>query len=292
MITHCTAVAPSTAGGAVFEKFLSEITLGDRELSEFLQASLGACLSGALEDHWMLFWIGQGRNGKNTLGDLVEDVMGDYAVKIQASTLMAKSFESHPAEIAQLQGARIAISSEIDAGDFWHEARIKELTGDATLRARFMRENFFTFQRTQKHLVYGNCRPQLRSVGSAIKSRIKIVPFKASFLDREDKDLPRRLREELGYVLAWLIEGHSKWLTAGKKLPQCAAVEAESVDYFASQSTPEMWLAERCEVLSPDDRPLLQLPRSTDLYRDYSEWKKRRGEQPVSQTRWAEAMGG
>ena len=249
-ITHCTAVAPSAAGDAAFEEFLSEITLGDRELSEFLQVSLGACLSGALEDHWMLFWIGQGRNGKNTLGDLVEDAMGDYAVKIQASTLMAKSFESHPAEIAQLQGARIAISSEIDAGDFWHEARIKELTGDATLRARFMRENFFTFQRTQKHLVYGNCRPQLQSVGSAIKSRIKIVPFKASFLDREDKDLPRRLREELGYVLSWLIEGHSKWLSAGKKLPQCAAVEAESADYFASQSTPEMWLAERCEIFS------------------------------------------
>ena len=291
-ITHCTAVAPSTASGAVFEKFLTEITLGDRELSEFLQVSLGACLSGAIEDHWMLFWVGQGRNGKNSLGDLIEDVMGDYAVKIQASTLMAKSFESHPAEIAQLQGTRIAISSEINDGDFWHEARIKELTGDATLRARFMRENFFSFQRTHKHLVYGNCRPQLRSVANAIKSRIKIVPFKASFIGREDKDLPRRLREDLGYVLAWLIEGHTKWLASGKNLPQCAAVEAESLDYFASQSTPEMWLAERCESVIMDDRPHMQLPRSTDLYRDYSDWKKRRGEQPVSQTRWAEVMRG
>ena len=70
----------------------------------------------------------------------------------------------------------------------------------------------FTFQRTHKHLVYGNSRPQLRSTDSAIRSRIKIVPFKVSFRGREDKDLPRRLREEMGFVLQWLIVGtRSGW---------------------------------------------------------------------------------
>ena len=292
MITKCTIAAPDAAGdGSVFRKFMMEITGGDRELVEFLQVSLGACLSGALEDHWMMFWIGEGRNGKNALGDLVEELMGDYALKIPASTLMAKAFEGHSAEVAQLQGARIAMSSEINDGDFWHESRIKELSGDATIRARFMRENFFTFRRTHKHLVYGNHRPQLRSVGDALKSRIKIVPFKVQFTgDREDKSLPGRLRRELGFVLQWLIDGHSKWMAAGKKLPACAAVEAESADYFASQSTPEMWVAERCEILPGDDRTARQLPGSTELYRDYSEWKKARGEQPVSQTRWAQGV--
>jgi putative DNA primase/helicase len=292
LITKCTIAAPDTVGdGPIFRKFMMEITDSDEELIQFLQVSLGACLSGALEDHWMLFWIGEGRNGKNTLGDLVEELMGDYALKIPASTLMAKTFEGHSAEIAQLQGARIAMSSEINDGDFWHEARIKELSGDATIRARFMRENFFTFRRTHKHLVYGNHRPQLRSVGNAIKSRIKIVPFKVMFTgEREDKSLPGRLRAELGYVLQWLIDGHSKWLAAGKKLPKCAAVEAESADYFASQSTPEMWLAERCEILTEDGRQSRQLPGSSDLYRDYSDWKKARGEQPISQTRWAQGV--
>jgi putative DNA primase/helicase len=292
MITKCTTAAPNAGGdGVVFRKFMMEITDGDEELIQFLQVSLGACLSGALEDHWMLFWIGEGRNGKNTLGDLVEELLGDYALKIPASTLMAKAFEGHSAEIAQLQGARIAMSSEINDGDFWHESRIKELSGDANIRARFMRENFFTFRRTHKHLVYGNHRPQLRSVGNAIRSRIKIVPFKVQFTgEREDKSLPGRLRGEMGYVLQWLIDGHSKWLAAGKKLPKCAAVEAESADYFASQSTPEMWLAERCEILTEDVRQSRLLPGSSDLYRDYSEWKKARGEQPISQTRWAQGV--
>lgn len=291
-LTMCTAVTPSHEGGAAFDKFMGEITQGDRALAEFLQVSLGACLSGAVESHWMLFWIGQGRNGKNTLGDLVQDAMGDYARKVPTSTLMAKSHEGHPTEIANLQGIRLALSSEINDGEYWHEARINEVTGDGTLSARFMRGDLFTFQRTHKHLIYGNHRPQLRTVGNAITSRIKIVPFKASFLGREDADLPRRLRENLGYVLAWLIEGHSKWLAAGKRLPPCQAVEAESADYFAAQSTVDMWLAERVQVLTTDDRNVLALHKAGELYRDYAEWKKERGENPVSMTRWAESLRG
>lgn len=290
-ITMCTAASPCSDGGAVFDRFMDEVTLGDRELVEFHQVSLGACLSGAVEAHWMLFWTGSGRNGKNTLGDLVQDAMGDYARKVPTSTLMAKQHEGHPTEIANLQGVRLAFSSEINDGEHWHEARINELTGDATLSARFMRGDLFTFRRTHKHLIYGNHRPQLRTVGKAITSRIKIVPFKASFLGREDADLPRRLRENLGYVLAWLIEGHRKWLHSGKRLPRCKAVEDESADYFAAQSTPEMWLAERVQILATDTRLANQCPRSGDLYQDYAGWKKARGENPISQTRWAETMG-
>jgi putative DNA primase/helicase len=238
----------------------------------------------------MLFLIGQGRNGKNTLGDLVQDAMGDYARKVATSTLMAKSHEGHPTEIANLQGIRLAVSSEINEGEHWNEARINELTGDATLSARYMRGDFFTFPRTHKHLIYGNHRPQLRAVGDAIKSRIKIVPFSASFVGREDADLPRRLREELGYVLGWLVEGHRKWLAAGKRPPFCQAVEDETADYFASQSTVEMWLSERVEILNPDNRAALSLPKAGDLYRDYKTWKETRGESPVSMTRWADSM--
>jgi putative DNA primase/helicase len=139
-------------------------------------------------------------------------------------------------------------------------------------------------------LVYGNHRPQLRAVGDAIKSRIKIVPFRASFIDREDADLPSRLRENLGYVLGWLVEGHRKWLTAGKRLPHCQAVEEETTDYFEAQSTVEMWRSERTQILNPDNRAASSLSKAGDLYRDYKTWKETRGESPVSMTRWADSM--
>lgn len=153
-----------------------------------------------------------------------------------------------------------------------------------------MRGDHFTFRRTHKHLIYGNHRPQLRSAGNAIRSRLKIVPFRASFAGREDADLPARLRGNLGYVMAWLIEGHAKWLAAGKRLPACRAVEGESADYFEAQSTVDMWINERLQIVPNDSRSVRLLPQASALYRDYVSWKVTRGENAVSMTRWGEAM--
>jgi putative DNA primase/helicase len=294
MITLCTTAAPDTAGdGPTFRNFLMQITGGDEDLIRFHQISLGACLSGAVEDHWLLFWYGVPRAGKNTLGELVEALMGDYARTVPTSTLMSKKFESHPTEMANLQGIRLATSSELSDGDHWNEARIKQLTGDATLSARWIGGNFFEFERTFKLLVYGNYKPQLRSADDALRARLKIVPFNVSFVGREDKGLPGRLRAEMGYVLQWLLEGHQQWLAAEKKVPRCAAVEAEISHYFEGQSTPKLWLKECCEILLKDDRPDLQLHTVVECYRSYKNWKEARGESPLSQTRWQpEALQG
>ena len=289
-ITKMTEVAPSVERGEVFTQFLWEITDGDFELMDFLQVSLGACLSGAVESHWLLFWIGTGRNGKNTLGDLVMWIMGDYARKIPATTLMAKEHEAHPTELASLLGVRLAVSSEVEQGAFWQEAKINELTGDGTISARFMRQDFFEFERTHKHLIYGNNRPRLKTVTPALKARIKIVPFKVSFVGREDPELPAKLKGEAGYILQWLIDGHIKWLAAGRRLPHCDAVEAESADYFDNQSVVEMWVSERITRVPDDGRAGRGWPKAEALYRDYERWKTDRGEKPLSMTLWGEAM--
>ncbi len=292
MLTMCTSVAPTAEGGARFRQFLSEVTLGDPELQTFLQVALGACLSGAVESHWMLFWRGIGRNGKNTLGDLVQDVMGSYARKIPSATLMARKHEGHPTELASLKGVRLAVSSEVADGAHWNEARINELTGDKTIAARWMNGNFFEFERTHKHLIYGNHRPQMRSCTEAVKSRIKIVPFNACFAGREDPDLPATLRKEGGYVLHWLMEGHRLWIEGGRKLPRCKAVEDESADYFQSQSSVDAWMSERLEMLPDDPRPGRDLPTAGSLYSDFKQWKFDRGEHAESQTRFGEALRG
>ena len=289
-IMKSTAVVPSAEGGKRFLKFINEITGGDESMARFLQVSLGASLSGAIESHWMMFWTGSGRNGKNTLGDLVMDVMGDYAKKAPSSTLMSKQHEDHPTEIANLQGARLVVSSEVEDGAHWNESRINELTGDQMLTARFMRGDYFDFKRTHKHLIFGNHRPQLRTATDALKARIKIVPFKESFIGREDADLPIKLREEAGFVLNWLIEGHAIWLAAGRKLPPCEAIDNESRDYFEAQSTVEAWVRERVTKVNDDGRGLRLWPKSGELYKDYRSWKDSRGEDPVSQSRWGETM--
>ncbi len=291
-VTKITRVAPQRMPTPVLDKFLREITCGDADLANYLQRALGSALSGAVSDHVLHFWTGEGSNGKNTLGDTVADTVGSYAKTIPTETLMSSKHERHPTEMATMQGLRFAFSSEVPEGSRWNESRIKSLTGDATITARFMRGDFFEFPRTHKHFVYGNSRPQLAVVDLAMRRRLHVVPFKALFSDElgnKDPLLPEKLRAEGPGILQWLIEGHMEWLRDGR-LTRCEAVRRESDDYFASQSTPDMWLAENCTLLACDERPTGTIEKASVLYANFNLWKDLRGEAPMSQTRWGEWM--
>jgi P4 family phage/plasmid primase-like protien len=203
---------------------------------------------------------------------------------------MAKKHESHPSELTGLFKVKLVLSSEIEEGSYWNEQRLKELTGDENITARYMRQDSFTFQKTHKHLILGNHRPQIKTIDQAIKSRVLLVPFDVSFAGREDRDLPEKLKAESGFVLHWLMQGHSEWLANGKKLPACDAVTKATQEYFSAQSTIEMWIDENCDLIGDDGRSKKEWPKASALFFDYQEWKRSRGEMPVTQTRFSEAM--
>lgn len=290
-ITQITSTAPSETGGTRFLQFLREVTCEDAGLENFLQIALGACLSGAVEEHWLLFWIGRSRAGKNTLGEAILAVLGDYARPIPGETLMSARYQPHPTAIMDLKGKRLVTSSEIDEGSYWAEAKIKEVTGDEFLSGRSMHQDWVNFRRTHKHIIYGNHRPLLRNVDDAIRARIKIVPFKASFLGREDPNLKAKLSNEKGYILYWLLEGHQKWLVSGKKIGTCSAVEAESTDYFSNQTSIEAWLEEHCVAIQDEGQPGRYWPQAGALYSDFKAWMESRGDSAPNQTRFGEQLG-
>lgn len=261
------------------------MTCGDGELVDWLQVFFGMMLTGDTSMHVLPMFIGSGRNGKSTLADLVLRIMGDYAAKIPSSVLMTdRHGNRHPTEIAQLMGIRLALASEVDQGSFWDEAKLKELTGDETLTARFMRGDFFSFRRTHRFLVLGNYRPQVKAVDPAIRGRLRLVPFRADFSGREDRTLPERLWGEAPAILAWMVNGAQAWADE-QRLPPCRAIEDETGEYFESQSTVDNWIDLELDLSDRAART-----QSGVLYRAYREWKEGRGEYPVSQTTWGQTM--
>lgn len=284
-ITKCARVSPAEGAHPIFDMFMRDICLADEALIHYHQRSLGACLSGAIQDNFLLFWYGTGQNGKNTFGDLVTWILGDYAKVIPIETLISNKNGQHPTTLANLRGLRLAVCSEVSEGSYWDEARVKSLTGDTEISARFMRQDFFEFPRTHKHLVYGNHRPMLRIVDPGMQARLHIVPFKAHFPpDARDPDMRRKLEAEAPQILSWLIAGHSQWLEDGY-LKKCAAVQAETESYFEAQSTNEAWLTECC--IEGADR----YASARELYQSFKSWKEARGEGVISQNRWGEWMG-
>lgn len=284
LVTKVTAVSPDFAASrALWHKFLSDVFDGDVDLVDFMRRLLGYFLTGATREQVVAFFHGTGANGKSTILDLLLWLMGTYACKLPAETLMARRGERHPTDIAQLKGVRLAVSNEIDEGEFWAESKLKELTGDQVLTARFMRMDFFTFHATHKHVIAGNHRPQVRAMDDAMKRRIVLVPFRVRFEGaRRDRDLPAKLRGAAPGILADLIEGAAEWYQHGLGVP--AVVRQASDEYATTMDSLGNWIAECCEV-----NPAIDCKAGL-LYASYAMWKRDRGEQPVSQSRWGEQL--
>lgn len=286
LITAITLADPASGLGTIWPKFLSEITCGDPGLARDLQIAFGASLSGAVEDHWLGFLHGGGRNGKSALTEAVSHVLGDYAGPVPSESFVAGRNDPHPTGLTTMVGKRLAYANEVPSGRYFNEALLKAVSGDNRITARFMRGDFFDFRRTFKLFLIGNDLPQIRATDVAMKRRLRIMPFNADFSGREDATLPERLRSEAGAILRWLLDGHRMWIEAGRRFDPSAAVAAMSDAYFTAQSTPDLWLTECAEIVPEDGRSVSAWPRSRDAYQNYRIWKSGRGEEPVSETRF------
>lgn len=282
--TKCATTRPDfKAARPTWDRFLKDVFLGDRAMIEFVQRMVGYLLTGDRSEQKIFFLQGVGANGKSTLVDFIGRMVGSYSLKLPAHVLMHNPLQGHPTELAQLRGKRLAISSEIEEGQYWAESRIKELTGDETLTARFMRQDFFEFRQSQKHLVVGNHKPRLRGGDAAIARRFVLVPFLAKFSgDKRDPKMLDRLQAEAPAVLAWAIEGAMKWRAEGLGIPSCVAEASQA--YMAENDDLQMWIDERCFLGAG------AWTKATPLYSNYLGWLKSRGQHAPAMKTWADRL--
>jgi putative DNA primase/helicase len=266
-------------------EFLHLVMDGNQRLVSFLQRAFGCCLTGITSDKAMFILYGPGGdNGKSTMVDVIQQLLGDYATRTPTETFLKKREGAIPNDVAKLKGARFVWASESDRGARLSEALIKEMTGGDRLSARFMRGEFFEFDPEFKPWLATNHKPQVRG-DRALWNRLKLVPFKVTI--PKDKQKPRHevmalFRSEFPGILNWAIEGCLEWQRSGLGVPE--EVLAATREYEAEQDTFAMFIEERC-VKAPNARAL-----SISLYREYKSWAEQYGETPVSHKMFASLM--
>lgn len=283
LFTQKTAIGPQTMPTPAWDKFLADVFAGDLEMVEFIQRMAGYCITGSVKEQKLFFLHGTGANGKSVFLDALRAIMGTYAHNLPSEALMASRHEGHPTMLASLHGKRLAISSEIEESAYWAESRIKSLTGDETITARFMHKDFFTFRVTHKHLIAGNFKPRLKGDDYAMARRLVLVPFAQRFEGvRRDNNLPDKLRGEYPGILAWAIQGAVKWTQGGLAIPE--AVTAASKDYMAEQNDLELWIDECC------DRVPTASASAAAAYTSFAKWKEASGEHAPSKKSFSQRL--
>ena len=103
MIAPVAAKVGSTC--PLFEKFLTRVAAGNRELAAYIQKSVGYTLTGITRERVLFYVDGKkGDNGKSTLMNLIRDLLGDYGRHTPTETLLTKNYDNAiPADLARLK---------------------------------------------------------------------------------------------------------------------------------------------------------------------------------------------
>ncbi|MEU3795568.1 DNA primase family protein [Streptomyces fructofermentans] len=292
--SRSTTVAPHVMPTPRWQRFLDDTFGTDaegRRTADFLHLLLGYSISGDVGAQVMPFLYGQGKNGKSVLLDVMLQLMGDYADAAPPGFLMAKVFEGHPTDLAELHGRRIIVCSELKPGDRFDEARVKLLTGGDKLKARRMRQDFFSFHPTHKLWLLGNHRPEVNTGGFAFWRRMRLIPFERVVPEERKIDnlASVLVREEGPGILAWLVEGARRYFAGEKDLAGPVRVQVATTAYAETEDHVGRFLAESCKI---EDSMRAE---QAQLYGAYTRWCGFEGANPVSARAFAarvrEALG-
>lgn len=268
MHTKVTAVAPEDGTPIRWLSFLQEIFAGDQDLIDWIQKLLGYSLLGTVREHVLAICWGAGANGKSTLLETVQGVLGEYAGPADPSLLLAKRSDAHPTGIADLRGLRLVTCQETDEGRALDEATVKNLTGGTERKARFMRGNFFSYTPSDTIWLATNHRPMIRNNDAGIWRRVKLIPFTVEIPpERQDPELKSELiAQEGGKILRWLVEGCIRYQVEG--LGTTGAVETATERYRAEMDTIGEFIKDRCLVDGS------ATTAASEIFTEFTEWAK------------------
>ncbi|WTX01145.1 phage/plasmid primase, P4 family (plasmid) [Streptomycetaceae bacterium NBC_01309] len=287
--SRSTSVPPSAMPTPRWMRFLDD-TFGDdtagKQMQDYLHLLLGYSITGDVGAQVLPFLYGEGKNGKSVMLDTMTKLLGDYADAAPPGFLMARPFEQHPTDLAELPGRRIIVCSELKPGDKFDEARVKLLTGGDRLKARRMRQDFFGFQPTHKLWLLGNHRPEVVSGGFAFWRRMRLIPFERVISDdRKVNNLADVLvRHEGPGILAWLIDGAKRYLNGEKNLDGPSRVRLATTAYAETEDHMGRFITERCRV----DHQVRQ--EQTSFYLAYQAWCRAEGINPSSARAFAQRI--
>lgn len=285
LITRTTATLYDPGGAAPqWEQFLKAVQ-PDPKIRAFLGRAVGYSLTGHTREQRFFVLHGDGSTGKTTLIEAIQFVLGDYAVGLPASSLVAKTQHGIPNDLARLAGVRFVPAAETNEFQRMDEALIKRLSGSDTIVARFLNKDFFSFQPTHKPWIATNHLPHVQDTGNGFWRRPVLIPFDQKFTgDTDDKRLGDKLKAEAPGILAWAVRQCLEWQRQGLNTPPCLVQSVN--EYRTGQDVVARFIADCCDVGDGFSVPADQ------LYQAFQRWASVQGERDLTGTAFGTRLTG
>jgi putative DNA primase/helicase len=227
--------------------FLDQCFIGDKEMIAYMQKALGYSLTGLVSEEVLHFCFGMGRNGKSVFANVINKIMGDYAITAPAEMLMRRDRNGVTNDVARLCGSRLVLANETRSDQRFDDLMIKTLVSTEQISARFLHSEFFEFWPTFKIWIRGNHKPVITDDSNGAWRRIRLIPFENNIPEEiVDINLENKLLAEKDGILLWMVEGASKWKKEG--LSPSQRIRSASNQYRADCDILGEFIDDGCSV--------------------------------------------
>lgn len=273
-----------------WEQFIDEVTQGDKDKADFLQRSLGYSMLGMSNEECMFILHGKTtRNGKSTLLNTIEYMLGDYA-KVAPVGMICRGDRQKDAEaasptLAGLKGKRFVTMSESNEYGKLDEEKIKQLTGGEEISARALYQSAITFRPQFTLWLSCNDLPMVTDKSLFASERIKVIEFNRHFTQKEqDTHLKDELTsiEAMSGIFMWLVRGYIKYKERGLEMPD--HLKQVVSKYERDNDLVLQFLESRC-VRNEESNI-----KAKDLYNAFKLWAKSEGAYVLSARKFNSEM--
>ena len=259
-----------------FQQFLNEVLVTpeletDEDMKLVLQEMFGYYLLNTTEAHQMFFLVGEGRNGKSVVLNILEEMIGlNFVSHKTIESLTTKEFA-----VADLIGKKLNICNE-DESKFVKSDRFKALVAGDFVEARRLYQQGFSMKPYTKYAFSTNEPPTFSGYTVALLDRINIISFNRYFKPEErDTQLTKKLYDERAGIFFWAIQGAKRLIKNRFCFTRCKQMEKAKREFEKSISSAIMFFDDNYEesensVISDEE-----------LYAEYVNWCEVRKNKPL-----------
>lgn len=260
-----------------WQRFLEQVFAHDPDLIRLLRQWFGYVLSGRTDLQKVASLVGPPRSGKGTIYRILQALIGPEACATPEIGKLPGQFGEQC-----LIGKRLATFSDVR----WESRAAGEavpillaISGeDSRTIPRKNREDWDGYLPT-RFMLMGNGEPSFNDASGAMAKRLLHIPFKTSFLGKEDPTLTDNLKKEMPGILRWALDG-LRDLTENRAFITPASSEAVDQAVTRATSPVKAFAQDHCTLRSGATTPL------DTLYELYRQWCDKQGQDHIKTKGW------
>jgi putative DNA primase/helicase len=244
--------------------------VGEKQLS-LVQEVFGCCLLRDHPYHAAFMLVGDGKNGKTTLQNLLNAFLGKENVSHE--TLQELCYNRFSK--AQLYGKLANTCADIPDTPLTQTGTFKMLTGNDPISAEYKFKNPFTFTNHAKLIFSCNKVPETKDDTDAYFRRWKIIPCNNVFTGEKcDPKILDKLTtpQELSGLFHWALEGLKRLIEKGE-FSGNEDIEEQRRQYIRKSNSSKAYIEERLQY-DPNDKAIIP---EAELYQKYIQFCNENG---------------